>query len=275
MGRARIGQIVHQSNVPARQVKHGLFILIQLRLAVSSLSEQDGLYSYEPCPSNAYALIRGGKIIQHINERFDEASVACLLNLIALGHANVDDILQASDPVLNRNFLTTTASQFNGDIYKLRLDKADSNDMKGQRRKALKILIRNGYVVRLSQRDFRPDEDVNRDAEREVRKQHFPSGLKGQKDQTHFRREVRRLRRSWRDQGVNFEGVEQINSPMKRTRMTNDSTSQQRRKLINNTFHINTSESNSDSEEVTPFDVCRWKLFKLLNQADQYFIDIR
>ena len=257
MGRARIGQIVHQSKLSAREVKHGLFILIQLRLAVSSLSEQDGLYSYEPCSSNAYALVRGGKIMQHINERFDKASVACLLNLIVLGHANGNKILQASDHAQNSDRFTTNTSQFNGDRRNAILDETDSSDMKRQRRKALENLIRNGYVVRLFQRDFQPDEDVNRDAEREVRKQHFPGGLKGQKDQLQFQREVRRLRRSWRDQGVNFEGMEQINSSTKRIRTTNEDFSRKRRKLIGNTFDINTNEPVSDFEEVTPFDVCR------------------
>ena len=257
MGRARIGQIVHQSKVSARQVKHGLFILIQLRLAVSSLSEQDGLYSYEPCPSNAYALVRGGKIIQHVNERFDKASVACLLNLLVLGHANVNKILQASDHVQNIDFFTRSNTQFNGDHNNVTFDRTNSSDAKRQRRKALQNLIRNGYVLRLFQRDFQPDEDVNFNAEKEVRRQHFPGGLKGQKDKIQFQREVRRLRRSWRDQGVTFDGLEQINISTKCTRMIHGSVSRKRRKLINNTFDSDTSELISDSEEAAAFDVCR------------------
>ena len=255
-GRARLGQIVHHSGLSARQVKHGLFTLIQLRLAVSSLSEQDGLYSYEPCPSCAYALVRGGKIMQHINERFGEAAVVCLLYLLVLGHASVDEISLSSSHAQKSERYVTDTPQVNGDGQNARNVRGDINNSERQVRKAVKTLIRNGYVVRLFHRDFQSEEDVKRDAERAVRRQHFPGDIKGQKDQLYFQREIRRLRRSWRDQGRDFEEIGQNGISTKRSCMISDDSSRKRRRLMNSTSGIDKSEISSDPEESTHIKVC-------------------
>ena len=256
MGRARIGQIVHYSGLSARQVRHGLFILIQLRFAVSSLSEQDGLYSYEPCPSNAYAIVRSGKILQHVNERFSEAAVASILYILTLGHASVNEISQSIKRVQKSDNSAENHREANGEGSITRFAKANAIGSEKQVRKAVKALMRAGYVVRLFQRDFQSKEDVKREAERLVRKQLFPGDLKGQKDQIHLQREIRRLRRLWRDQGNKFEETQQNGTVNKRSRNTHDVCPRKRRRLINSTCGVHTNETSSDSEESTDVEVC-------------------
>src|SRR4051812_37721297 len=85
-GRLPLPLLVQHSGLSARHLKHGLVVLIQQHLALHYTSEDDGITYYEADWRNAYNLVRAGKIITMVEDRFGESAGGIVSNLLLLGH---------------------------------------------------------------------------------------------------------------------------------------------------------------------------------------------
>ena len=260
LGRARLGHLVHYSGLSARQVRYGLFVLVQLRLAVYSISEQDGVYHYEPNASTAYALVRVGKIMRHVEDRFNVYAKANLSSLLLMGNANLQELGNSNGNLIRQPH----KSLVNG--YALHGTTAEmiqyNND--GGSRKTIYDLAKENYIFKLQQRDFLPVEDVTGEAERQVRGQHFPAGLKGQKDRMFCQREIRRLKRKWREQGRIVEGLHSQSTVIKRSRPISELPPQKRRKLDTKLPENGLSDADYEPDTEIPVNVCQEKYSRQL-----------
>lgn len=78
-----------------RQLKHSLAVLIQENLVLWYTSAEDGSTSYEANHNACYLLIRSGKYLSYVEDRFKEPAVELLSHVIAYGHTSVGALVRA------------------------------------------------------------------------------------------------------------------------------------------------------------------------------------
>ncbi|KAF2443545.1 DNA directed RNA polymeras-like protein III subunit Rpc82 [Karstenula rhodostoma CBS 690.94] len=96
-GRQRRQDISRASYLEPSQVAHGLIILIQQHLIFHSPATEPTTW-YEIDWQQSYALIRVGKIVAFIEERFDKKFAYVASNLLTLGHVSLADLREALFP---------------------------------------------------------------------------------------------------------------------------------------------------------------------------------
>lgn len=94
-GRLQLSLIIHHTGLSSRQIKHSLAVLIQQHLVYHYRPPDGDATFYEADSRNAYALVRPGKIINLVEERYGKAACGVVSNLLLLGHARVDDLAAA------------------------------------------------------------------------------------------------------------------------------------------------------------------------------------
>ncbi|KAF2840393.1 hypothetical protein M501DRAFT_991397 [Patellaria atrata CBS 101060] len=203
VGRLTLGNVAHHSGLSARQVKHGLVVLIQQHLVLHST--QDSVTHYEANVQQAYALVRSGKIIKLVEDRFGEAAGGIVSNLLLLGHARVKDLAEAYG-VSKKHGLN--GAQVNGNASlnteEKEKERTGSQHFKtlGQLHKELGRLLNEGFLKEVWPVQFKPEADVQTEAELIVTRDQYKGGVKGTKQTVQFNEDVRALKRKWRDEGA-------------------------------------------------------------------------
>ena len=85
------------SYLNGRQIKHGLIVLIQQHLLFYSATDSQASY-YEIDWQQSYALVRYGKILRLVQDRFGKRASNVVSNLVTLGHTRVVDLKEAYFP---------------------------------------------------------------------------------------------------------------------------------------------------------------------------------
>lgn len=80
-----------------RQIKYGLVILLQQHLIFHSGSDAPLTY-YEIDWQNSYAIVRFGKVVKLVEDRFGKKAANVMSNLLALGHTRIADLKEAYFP---------------------------------------------------------------------------------------------------------------------------------------------------------------------------------
>jgi DNA-directed RNA polymerase III subunit RPC3 len=80
-----------------RQIKYGLVILLQQHLIFHSGSDAPLTY-YEIDWQNSYAIVRFGKVVKLVQDRFGKKAANVMSNLLALGHTRIADLKEAYFP---------------------------------------------------------------------------------------------------------------------------------------------------------------------------------
>ncbi|KAG0130216.1 RNA polymerase III subunit RPC82-domain-containing protein [Tuber indicum] len=97
LGRLSVTQLVRQLKLPEKIVKQTLAVLIQQHLVVHFAHLETGqeVVYYECEWTQVYELLRAGRIIRAVEERFGSNGALIVSNLLQLGHARVSDFLAA------------------------------------------------------------------------------------------------------------------------------------------------------------------------------------
>ncbi|KAF2788001.1 DNA directed RNA polymeras-like protein III subunit Rpc82 [Melanomma pulvis-pyrius CBS 109.77] len=96
-GRQTLAAIVRASYLNGRQIKHGLAVLIQQHLLFHSASDSQLNY-YEIDWQQSYALVRYGKMLRLVENRFGKKAANVVSNLVTLGHTRLVDLKDAYFP---------------------------------------------------------------------------------------------------------------------------------------------------------------------------------
>ena len=94
-GRLNFSALIRQTLFTPRQLKHSLAVLIQENLVLWYTSAEDGSTSYEANHDTCYLLIRSGKYLSYVEDRFKEPAVELLSHMIAHGHTSVGALVRA------------------------------------------------------------------------------------------------------------------------------------------------------------------------------------
>lgn len=166
-------QLAQKCHLPLRQIQHGLAVLVQAGLICHNTTSE-GRTSYEASPRNAYQLLRSGRVIGLVQNRYGKAAAAITKRLLILGHATIGDLKQ-STRIRNGSVdrqddrLDTMATGAT-----LGVDDVETNN-------ALEMLCRHGLVCRLRQAHLRTNADTWQAAEEKVLGRSLLSTAKGTK----------------------------------------------------------------------------------------------
>ncbi|KAK8212622.1 RNA polymerase III subunit RPC82 family protein [Phyllosticta capitalensis] len=200
LGRLPIRGLLKASDFSVRELKHGLAVLIQQHLVLHHTSEDDTYY--EPDWQHAYALVRYGKIAKMVEDRFGDAAGGLASNLLLLGNAKISDLAQAYGVATKREAANDVQVNGNGvtngdhaDEVKDEVHIKTIDDL----HKVLRQLLDSGFVTQIHTRHFNPTSDLRNDAERTIKANLFPGGVKG-KQVLELEAEVKKLLAKWRDE---------------------------------------------------------------------------
>ena len=93
-GRLNFSALIRQTLFTPRQLKHSLAVLIQENLVLWYTSAEDGSTAYEANHNACYLLIRSGKYLSYVEDRFKEPAVELLTHMIANGHTSVGALVR-------------------------------------------------------------------------------------------------------------------------------------------------------------------------------------
>ncbi|KAF2746722.1 DNA directed RNA polymeras-like protein III subunit Rpc82 [Sporormia fimetaria CBS 119925] len=102
-GRQTLSALNKASYLNSRQIKHGLVVLIQQHLVFHSAAVEPEPASYEIDWQQSYALIRYGRCLKQVEERYGAQAANVMSNLITLGHTRVKDLREAYFPTRPRD----------------------------------------------------------------------------------------------------------------------------------------------------------------------------
>jgi DNA-directed RNA polymerase III subunit RPC3 len=113
-GRQTLAALRKASYLNGRQIKHGLVVLIQQHLIFHSATIEPGPTSYEIDWQSSYGLVRYGRALKSVEERFGEKAANVMSNLITLGHTRVQDLREAYFPSSVKDEDDSDAEGING-----------------------------------------------------------------------------------------------------------------------------------------------------------------
>ncbi|KAK5017300.1 RNA polymerase III subunit C82 [Cryomyces antarcticus] len=247
LGRQSLRGLQHCTQLSPNHLKHGLVVLIQQHLILHNTTEDDVTY-YEVDWRNAYALVRSGKLIKIVEDRFGEKAGGIISNLLLLGHAKVGDFTDAYQlSSKKKHHVDTGAEHINGDGIGSGAGKGGGSKIQslGQLHALLHQLLQAGYITIVRAWHFKPAADLNDDAERLVKREVFPDGVKGGKAQAEFRKAVQDRKRKWRDD----DGEPQVNGASTGTKRASGSSNNPSKRVKVNGWMAN---GHAESEENTP-----------------------
>lgn len=93
-GRLAFPPLLRQTLLTPRQLKHSLSVLIQENLVLWYTSHEDESTSYEANQDRCYLLIRSGKYLAEVEDRFEQPALGLVSHLIANGHTSVGALIQ-------------------------------------------------------------------------------------------------------------------------------------------------------------------------------------
>ncbi|KAF1353314.1 RNA polymerase III subunit RPC82-domain-containing protein [Delphinella strobiligena] len=232
-GRLNLSSLIQQCQLSPKHVRHGLAVLIQYHLVHHCpASENDDQAFYDVDWNGAYNIMRAGKIIQIVEERFGEGAGQAVSNLLQFGHARVGDLEDAYKfDSKTSGAVNSIAEHINGEdevngVHRPQDKKITS---KAQLHSTLYQLLKSGFIVRVNRQTYLTPADARNEAETVVKREQFPDGkVSGPKASAAFNQAVNTLKRKWRDE------ADDNNSGVKRTAATNGHGPSAKRQRTNN-----------------------------------------
>ncbi|KAH7058948.1 RNA polymerase III subunit RPC82-domain-containing protein [Macrophomina phaseolina] len=256
LGRLTIRGLVKYSDLSARDLKHGLAVLIQQGLVLHYTTE-DEIY-YEPHWDHAYSLVRAGKIVKMVEDRFGESAGGLVSNLLLLGHAKVSDLADAYGVSSKTGAVDAASLHVNGNGI-ANGEETNSGAEKNQNHvktlddlhRILRQLLDAGFVIPVRRRHFYPTSDLRNEAERIIKHTLFGGQVKG-KQISEMEVEVNKLLKRWRDEEDDQEEQSNgVSAGMKRGREDNNP---QARKRIKVNARLPNGSNAVAAGEIIPLD---------------------
>ncbi|CCU81166.1 unnamed protein product [Blumeria hordei] len=232
-GRQQIPLIVKHTRLSQRQLRHGLVVLIQQNLIFYSTDADTGVTYYEANHSAAYALVRSGKIMETVEDRFGAVAKDVVQNLLLLGHTKIAD-LEGAYEAQQKNLKENADSQDDSQIVvmtdrtsKAQVRNSDKICSVGHLHSILLRLLQAGVVEEVAEHMFCSPTDTYNNTEREVLQLYYGGDTKGSKQKEELKIRVKTRLQSlrsdakiWRSKGKkrqyensNLGGLNNIGKP--------------------------------------------------------------
>ena len=208
-GRITLPVLIQQSDLSGRYIRHGLTVLIQQHLILHISPENESTTFYEVDWDGAYNLVRSGKIVAAVEDRYGAAAGQVISNLLQLGHAKVEDLEDAYKFDKNNSSINTAAVHINGEGLPNGFEKGHlavtPQDKKISTRqdlhKILFQLLEAGFITKVHERTYHSFEDREMEVEKVVKATEFPDGkTTGPKARDRFSAAINEKKRKWREE---------------------------------------------------------------------------
>lgn len=162
-------------------MRHGLVVLIQQNLLYHNTERESGITYYEANEDAAYFLLRSGRILEIVQERYGADARAVVQNLLLLGHTRIADLAEAYESetkLPNGHNNGANGNEMNGIEMNGGHDGANGH-VDGKKKSVnldgiLARLLDDGFVEPLVESMFRSPTDAYNEAEKaELRRAEF------------------------------------------------------------------------------------------------------
>ena len=215
-GRINLRTLFQHCDVPPQHVRHGLIVLIQQHLVLHSTSDTEDQAYYEVDWNGAYELMRVGKIVSIIEERYGSGAAQVISNLLQLGHARVGDLEDAYKFTPKDHIAVNSAAEhINGEgipngmhegyVTTRPQDKKITNPE--QLHSVLYQLLKDGFIARVNDRSYLSSADYTNQAEALLKNGDFrDKPTNGPKAKASFAAAVNQQKRKWREEEDEVSG---------------------------------------------------------------------
>lgn len=230
-GRSTIPQLIQYTSLTARQLRHGLAVLVQNNLLYWQVESGHAFYTANP--DAAYNLIRAGKILDMVGSRYGDAEKELMTNLLSMGHTKVEDLRDAYRAKFKQAARLAPAvnGNTNGDSHHDEDDPfADDTAPKHDNRTGLHIktleeldevlcrMINAELVSSVTESSFRSWEDTRKFIEDEVKTTYFAGGVRGAKGKEEYATKLSKRLREVRDDPLGLKRKIQAKMQMNKRR---------------------------------------------------------
>lgn len=172
-------------------------MLIQYHLVFHS-TNNDGQSFYDVDWEGAYNIMRAGKIVQIVEERFGQGAGQAVSNLLQFGHARIGDL---EDAYKFDSRAPAPVEEHTNGANGLHKSQNKTITNRTQLHSVLYQLLKSGFIVKVQRRTFFTPADATNEAEVIVKREQFPDGkVTGPKASAIFASAVNSLKRKWRDE---------------------------------------------------------------------------
>ena len=185
-----------------RQVRHGLAVLVQQNVLFHLTDPDTSVVYYDVNPDALYNLVRSGKILEMVRDKYGDLSKKLVQDVLVLGHIKIPDLVEAygdnSDGEKNSTNGVTDIKQENSDDEFAPDEREHVNGVNGigvngsansndeaqsqssqQTYLVLARLLAAGILEPVTSMMFQSPTDLKTAVEQEVIKSEFPTGIRG------------------------------------------------------------------------------------------------
>lgn len=188
-GRCTISQLVQQTSLGPRHLRNGLGVLIQQSLLYHYTDPDAGVTSYEANSDACYNLVRSGKILEVIDDRYGTAERDLVQTLMQLGYARIADLTHA---------FTSRAPKTNGHTSGSHESSSGRIESKDHLNAALARLLQAEILETVRPESFRNPADVYGEIVADVTK--IAPGEKASKNKIEMHMQIVEKYKTFRDQ---------------------------------------------------------------------------
>ncbi|KAI0376590.1 RNA polymerase III subunit RPC82-domain-containing protein [Hypomontagnella monticulosa] len=201
-GRSTVAQLSQHTSLNQRQVRHGIAVLIQLNLIFHHTDPDSGVTYYDANTKTAYNLVRTGKILDMVLEKYGHDAQILVHEVLIQGHAKISDLVIAFKEGRCAQQAGVNGTSQNGHSHNhvngngitngtadLELVNGDT-DPEEQAYDGLAHLIAAGILEPVTPTLYQSPQDLRSAVEQEYMA-NYPTGLRGSKQTSEFEKGVR------------------------------------------------------------------------------------
>lgn len=200
-GRIQLRTLIQHSDLSAKQVYHGLTVLIQQHLVLHQTPAAVPSF-YQVDWDGAYNLVRSGKIVSTVEARLGLKAASVLSSLLQLGHARVSDLEDAFRFDKGKSGQTSLPNGTHPTLDANDDDEFESGKIssKEELHNVLWQLLQARFIAKVHPRSYLSPEDKQNELEETVREEDFGGGkTSGPKAKLAFNNAVILRKRKWQD----------------------------------------------------------------------------
>ncbi|KAI1780277.1 RNA polymerase III subunit RPC82-domain-containing protein [Hypoxylon cercidicola] len=244
-GRSTAVQLAQHTSLNFRQVRHGIAVLIQLNLIFHNTDPDSALTHYEANSYAAYNLVRTGKILDMVRNKYGHHAHTLVHEVFVQGHARISDLVKTFEDRHNEQHKGTNGISQNGTSHNGHshangngatngtgdlemVDEDEGADLEAQAYDNLAQLIAAGILEPVTRTSYQSPQDLRSTVEQEFLA-NYPTGIRGSKQTSEFERSVRDKLREIQGEStrlkkkLEFEFMSELSS--KRRKLTNGAVS--------------------------------------------------
>ncbi|CAG8984183.1 hypothetical protein HYALB_00004166 [Hymenoscyphus albidus] len=270
-GRLPISALTKHTRITSRALRHGLAVLIQQNLIYHISGKGEPTY-YEANPDAAYALVRSGKIMNFIEDRYGSLAREVVKIILLLGHARISDVIaQYKSQKKEEAKLAKKARE--EEIRRLEEEREEEEESEhpqtngtkphtgtngvgahvsiptatdGQLNTILARLCEDGFIEKVVKGMFQSPADIFNQLEKETIREQYQGQVKGGKQQEAVDKIVCAEMRKMRSHGPDWRPQVTRKRPANGEHLNGNDRSGKRRRLSHNGFAADDSAHNID-----------------------------